>query len=199
MNTKATLMEVNCQNLLKAIGSFRYEVWKTESKSFADVFPLGIWLDPDDMISKHFAVICDGQIVASARVSLHERLGDIPDFTLYQNIDDKFVYPIASFNRLVVKREYRQRGFASLLVEARLKYAQKHAKGAVCIGHGRQAVRLQKFGFKEFGLAEKYSTLYKTFPEDSSVLYHDLKDCRPSEKLSKDSRSSSNNLLAVSY
>ena len=88
--------------------------------------------------------------------------------------ENQFKYPIASFNRLVVKREYRKRGIASMLVEARLKYAAENARGAVCIGHGRQADRLQRYGFKDFGIAKKYSTLYKTFPEDSMVLYHDL-------------------------
>lgn len=174
ITTEPMLLEVNCHNLIKGIGSLRYDVWQRESDSFAKVFPLGMWLDPDDMEAKHFAVFCDGMIVAAARVTIHDNLNDIPDFPQYALCENQFKYPIASFNRLVVKREYRKRGIASMLVEARLKYAAENARGAVCIGHGRQADRLQRYGFKDFGIAKKYSTLYKTFPEDSMVLYHDL-------------------------
>lgn len=175
METQPIIMEAKCQSFMKGIGSLRYEVWSQESETFGRIFPLGIWLEPSDIDAKHFVVICDGKIVAAARVTLHTTLSDIPDFSLYGEVKNKFRYPMASFNRLVVKKEYRNRGFAGMLIRARLAYAKSNASGVVCIGHGSQGERLKRFGFSGHGIAEKYNSIYKTFPEESTIMYHDLK------------------------
>lgn len=48
-------------------------------------FPNGRWEESIDASATHFGLIQDGEVVAAARVSIHDDISTVPDAEIYQH------------------------------------------------------------------------------------------------------------------
>jgi GNAT superfamily N-acetyltransferase len=147
--------EVRCPNpeLLTRIGQLRVMAWATEIPQAA---AMGEWLDEFEGCACHWVVFRGCELVAAARLSIHQSLADVPDPECFVGIfREPPPTPIASFNRLVVHPSARGFGLSRRLDEARLDFAE--ALGCRCaIGStpsGYLRIRqMEEFGFVVVGL-----------------------------------------------
>jgi GNAT superfamily N-acetyltransferase len=142
--------------LLRKILALRVVAWK----SFINVDPhLLEWTDQFDSAAQHWAIL-DGETVAAAgRLSIHERLHDVPDSEVYEPIlTTPLRAPIASINRLVVHPAYRGRHLSDQLDEVRISAAEKAGCSCV-IGHthagDKRVAQLVAEGFEALGTGRK--------------------------------------------
>jgi len=145
-------VEVEDTTTLQAIYKLRAEVWMGEGIS-AEIFPFGVWQDDCDKHAKHWVVFNKGQVIASARLSVHQSLKDVPNSKLYEGLSIKTLIPIASINRLVVRRDFRGIGLGKKLDLIRLYTASQlgcHTVVAYCVkASGEERIRsLKRRGFK---------------------------------------------------
>src|SRR3990170_4437597 len=85
------------------IGRLRSAVWRAEPDVNRSALPGDVWLDDLDAIADHW-VARDGQgrIVAAARMTIHDRLEDVPYYESFAHLPIGSKGPFASLNRLVV-------------------------------------------------------------------------------------------------
>src|SRR5262245_56852563 len=122
-----TPVEINPHDraLLEKIGRLRVLAWSTVMPDAAT--RTACWLDDFELAARHWCIFHDGEPVASARMSVHHRIEEVPDAVIYEGVfATPPVPPIASFNRLVVYPDHRGRGHSRKLDEARLKAACSH-------------------------------------------------------------------------
>src|ERR1700677_84161 len=111
------------EDLLEKIGALRVEAWKTEAPSAAD---MGTWLDEFDRSARHWAVFDDGVLLASARLTTHASLTDVPESESYLGMfREPPAAPVGSLNRLVVHPSARGQGLSKRLDLVRLEAAGK--------------------------------------------------------------------------
>lgn len=107
-----------------------------------------VGLDDHDANAIHGCVWDCRRLIATARMTFHERFADVPDRGLYPPELELSGAPIASLNRLVVAPGYRGLGLAHVLDEVRCRWAvglgAQSIIGAVARGHER---RLERLGF----------------------------------------------------
>jgi GNAT superfamily N-acetyltransferase len=142
---------------LEEIYVLRVNAWRSRN----DKFPaIGRWYDPDDEQSVHWGVRDGGQIVAAARMSIHETIASVPSAEIF----DGLFHParsgrIAALNRLVVARSHRGRGYSQALDEVRIAYAReagcRHVIGETDAGRNRIR-QLGLLGFEAVGTARPY-------------------------------------------
>lgn len=101
---------------LDAIYRLRVDVWRETGISSASAFPDGRWCDAPDADSIHWGVHHDGELVAAMRLSMHERLTDVPDVEEYLAVGLRLEGPIAL-----------PRGWWSLLARAAMGSARSYA------------------------------------------------------------------------
>jgi hypothetical protein len=89
--------------------------------------------DGHDSHSWHWTIFENEQLIASARLCVHADLVGVPDPHLYTATDFSISSPIGCFNRLVVSRDFRNRGAARRLDIARTEAAQLLGCGTVVI------------------------------------------------------------------
>ena len=83
-------------------------------------------IDRFDPIARHWAVMVDDQPVAAARLSLHDRLEDVPEAECLAGVfAAEPPAPIGFLSRLVVSPEYRGRGLSRQLDEIRMHCAEE--------------------------------------------------------------------------
>lgn len=116
-------VEVNPRDrvLLDQIGRLRVRAW-------TDALPArpttNCWLDGFELASRHWCVFHEGELVAAARMSIHQRIGDLPDAKIYARVlRGSRPGPIVSFNRLVVAPNFRGQGFSDDLDRVRMAAA----------------------------------------------------------------------------
>ncbi len=105
--------------LLEKIGRLRVLAWR----EFAPTVPVrtGCWLDQHESSARHWAIFCGGEPIAAARMSVHQRMDDIPDAEVYAGaLPEALEAPIASFNRLVVHPAHRGKGLSHVLDKVRM-------------------------------------------------------------------------------
>jgi len=113
--------------LMNDIGRFRVNTWRNENGVDPIFFSKDSWIDEIDENARHWIIAQNNKIVASARLSFHEFIDDVPYADFLQS-EHRLLFndsPIASINRLVVSPEFRGRGFAKLLDIERVKVAQE--------------------------------------------------------------------------
>jgi len=72
-------IEVPAVACLEQIGKLRVLAWQHSVHAPVGIAPEGIWLDDIELISRHW-VIKDAHImVGAARLSMHQKLAEIPD------------------------------------------------------------------------------------------------------------------------
>src|SRR5262245_39988418 len=83
-------------------------------------------LDPFDKIARHWAAFVDGQLVGAARLSVHDRLEEVPEAECLLSVfASPPPRPIGFLSRLVVAPEYRRRGVGRHLDEIRICAAEQ--------------------------------------------------------------------------
>ena len=82
----------------------RYRVWAREKQLFEAIERLGLIRDDHDGHARHWGVFSDySNVVASARLCIHDKQEDVPDGDYYDFNGVRFPAPVASLNRLVVE------------------------------------------------------------------------------------------------
>lgn len=137
--------------LMNDIGGFRVKTWRNEKGVDPIFFSKDTWTDEIDENARHWIITKNKRIVASARLSFHENIEDVPyaDFLKFEHRILFQSSPVASINRLVVDPEFRGRGFAKLLDLERIKVTQEFGiKEIVAFPQQSRLEPLEKLGFK---------------------------------------------------
>ena len=118
--------------LWEKIATLRYAVWKSEGKINTNLFPDGKWWDELDDKARHWVIQVGAEPVAAARLTLHASSADeYRDVAIFEKNGVSLDYPICDLGRLVVDKSFRDRGFATALIDARLCAAKQCGAGAV--------------------------------------------------------------------
>lgn len=156
MSVPLNLVEVTDSELLRQVLALRVLAWR----SFINIdSELHEWTDNYDVTGRHWAIMDGDRVVAAGRLSIHERLGDVPDCEVYVPVlTMPLSHPIASMNRLVVHPEYRGRGLSDQLDEIRISTAE--SSGCTCvIGHthagDKRLAQLVRKGFQSLGTGRR--------------------------------------------
>ncbi len=139
---------------LNKIGKLRADVWEDEGFLLPNVCKNGIWLDELDDVGKHWAIFENNEIIASARLTVHNSKEDIPHKDEFAPYDLPTILPYGFMSRLVVRKGFRGRGLAKKLDNIRLEEAEKCNLNEVLILPTPYRVKpLLKLGFVNFGLS----------------------------------------------
>jgi SAM-dependent methyltransferase/GNAT superfamily N-acetyltransferase len=163
--------------LLEKIGRLRVLAWSTVMPDAAR--RAECWLDEFELQGRHWCIFHDGEPVAAARMSIHERLEDVPDAEVYAGVfPSPLPPPIASINRLVTHPEFRGRGFSWKLDNVRVQAARAAgASGIIGENHtGMERMsQLARLGFQVVGDARSYPSGH-FFPHSGLVIFCDLRN-----------------------
>jgi GNAT superfamily N-acetyltransferase len=139
--------------LLDRIGRLRVRAWST---LIPEAAAMEIWLDGFEAAARHWVVYRGDELIAAARLSVHQGIEDVPDPECFVGVfREPIPTPIASFNRLVVDPSARELGISRRLDLVRLEAAE--AMGCRCaIGStpaGEKRIRqMVELGFVVVGL-----------------------------------------------
>jgi GNAT superfamily N-acetyltransferase len=150
------LREITGTSTVEDTFRFRYEVWSGQIELALEVQSTGIISDLHDVHARHWAVFVGENMVASARMCIHEFQDETPDEKAFREI--KLPSPIATINRLVVHKTARGFGLSRHLDACRINAARQ--QGANCMvgtaskeridGLQRMGFRLTPFTFNHF-------------------------------------------------
>ncbi|MBO9572756.1 MAG: hypothetical protein J7497_11210 [Chitinophagaceae bacterium] len=113
------------------------------------LFPAGMYDEFDDT-SMHWGIFDDeNNLIASARLSVHREISELPDRFLFADIWDKELpAPIASLNRLSVATAYRRQGISAQMDTIRLNKAKRIGCRSICgTTHGKRSQKFLEDGF----------------------------------------------------
>lgn len=138
--------------VLEAIYRLRVTAWRARVPAFPDI---GKWSDEYDADALHWAAFERSELVAAARLSVHDGMKTLCDAEIYsRHLPPDMEGPIAVISRLVVAPAHGKRGLPALLDYTRLDYARR--LGCVCVladahpSTGRVS-ELQSLGFDVLG------------------------------------------------
>lgn len=103
---------------LEAIYRLRAAVWRETGDVSQAAFRDGRWSDEHDPASLHWVVRAGDELVAAARLSVHERLADVPEADEYATVGLRLEGRIAAPARIVVAPAARRHGLAWRLLDA---------------------------------------------------------------------------------
>jgi len=133
----------------------RLTAWREQPRM---VEALSYWRDEIDSTARHWVIVDAGIAIASARLSFHNSLEDLPDAEIFVGFCPTLPTPIASINRLVVHPDYRRRGYGTRLDNIRLKAAEEW--GCQCaIASSTEPKRIKQLadrGFKVVGTGREH-------------------------------------------
>jgi len=130
--------------------NLRFEVWNAETTLRSQVRAKGLITDDHDTHARHWAAFCGDEVVAAARMCIHQRQQESPDAPAFSDIC--LPVPVATVNRLVVDSSVRNRGLGSKLCHFRIEAAkQDGAKCVVGTFTDERIASLEKFGFRLTG------------------------------------------------
>ena len=140
------------EDLLEKIGALRVEAWKSEAPSAAE---MGTWVDAFDETARHWAVFDHGVLLASARLTTHGSLAEVPDAEAYLGMfREPPAAPVASLNRLVVHPSARGQGLSKRLDLVRLEAAENLGCQSVILSTASGTYRVRQligWGFELIG------------------------------------------------
>ncbi len=102
---------------LEAIYRLRAAVWRETGDIAQAAFADGSWSDDHDAASMHWVVRAGDELVAAARLSVHDRLDDVPEAEQYTAAGLRLEGRIAAPARVVVASAARRVGLASQLLD----------------------------------------------------------------------------------
>jgi GNAT superfamily N-acetyltransferase len=120
---------------LEAIYRLRAAVWRETGDIAQAAFAGGSWSDEHDPDSMHWVFRDGDDLVAAARLSVHERLADVPEAEEYAAAGLDLEGRIAAPARVVVAAVARRHGLASQLLDAQ----DEAARAAGCAYAVRQS------------------------------------------------------------
>ena len=106
-------IETNDAEILERIYKFRVQ-WLLEGIK-PNPFPSGFWKDEHDDHAKHFVLMDGENLLAVARLCIHEKLSDVPGAEVFAGLDFEAEPPFASITRLAVHPEARGKGLSRKL------------------------------------------------------------------------------------
>jgi GNAT superfamily N-acetyltransferase len=121
-NLEPIELTANAPDMLEEIYRLRVDAWMTTGLGLG-MFPNGMWIDEGEERHRHWVVFDDGRLVAAARLSIHERLCDVPCAHLFTDLHFPAAPPFGSINRLVVHPDARSRGLSKKLDQIRIEAA----------------------------------------------------------------------------
>jgi predicted GNAT family N-acyltransferase len=157
------LLTETSASVLQEIGRLRTVVWRAEPDVNRSALPGDVWLDDLDKIAFHWVARDNrGKIVAAARMTIHDRLEDVPYSESFRHLRVDSPGPFASLNRLVVSPDARGQGLARGLDCARLAHAVRSSAACVLVvAVSRRMEALSHLGFERIGLAKQTGTLLR--------------------------------------
>jgi GNAT superfamily N-acetyltransferase len=137
---------------LVKIGELRVRAWST---LIPQAESMGTWLDEFEASSRHWVVYRGYELIAAARMSVHQHIEEVPDPECYVGVFGEPVpAPIASFNRLVVDPSARGLRISRRLDLVRLDAAEgmgcRCAIGSISSGEHRLR-QMAELGFTVVG------------------------------------------------
>jgi GNAT superfamily N-acetyltransferase len=115
--------------VIEAIIQLRLRVWESQ---MAAALTRDDVTDRFDPAARHWAVFDGDAPVAAARLSVHDRIEDVPEAGCLAGVfASQPPAPIAFMSRLVVDAAYRGRGFGRLLDETRVRAADESGYGSL--------------------------------------------------------------------
>lgn len=119
------------------------------------------WEDPEDGSSQHWAIQHGTTIVAAARLTVADRVEQLPSAEVYRGILPPLSGKLASINRLVVDPLHGGQGLSGWLDRARLAHADRsgaqHVVAQTFAGISR-IEQLVALGFRPMGEARPYAS-----------------------------------------
>ncbi len=136
--------------LLDRIGRLRVTAWETVFPKLRD--ELDCWLDPFEITARHWCVFDSGQIVAAARIGVHQQLEDVPNAEVYAGVfTEPLPAPIASIN--ITHPNYRGRGISGKLDAVRIKAAEEMGCGC-CVAFTTASRDARSNQLREIGFVD---------------------------------------------
>ncbi|MEL4896308.1 GNAT family N-acetyltransferase [Crocosphaera sp. Alani8] len=163
MEIKVLSPEID-SSYLDLIGKLRVSVWSYQLGRA--VFSGEKWCDEHDQHAFHWVVMNDeNELIASARLSIHNNIADLPDFNEIQGLITELPKPIAMMSRLVVSPTYQRLGISQKIDLARLQKAKQMGIQSLVlqVPHYRRK-SIEKLGFKCLGKA-----IDKTFKHSDNI------------------------------
>ena len=118
---------------LEAIYRLRLAVWSEAGTVSEAAFPDGRWYDEEDAVAIQWAFRAGDDVVAAARLSVHEQLADVPDADEYAAVGLRLEGRIAVPARFVVARRACGHGLTAVLRETWIADARAAgSRFAVC-------------------------------------------------------------------
>ncbi|MHA3772566.1 GNAT family N-acetyltransferase [Verrucomicrobiota bacterium sgz303538] len=146
------------QDLLDEVGRLRVRAWETEAPEAAE---MSTWLDTFDADARHWVVLRDDVPVASARLSVHSQIGEVPDSESYAGLfPETLSSPIGSMNRLVVHPSARGLGLSKQLDLIRLRTAKEMGCRSVILSTASGPKRVKQlvgWGFEMLGYGPRFA------------------------------------------
>lgn len=139
---------------LDAIYRLRAAVWRETGDIAQAAFRDGRWSDEHDATSTHWVIRDGEELVAAARLSVHERLADVPEADEYAAVGLALEGPIAAPARVVVAAAARRHGLAWQLLDAQ-DAAARAAGCAFAVRQSSPAMSrlLERRGWRDAGPA----------------------------------------------
>lgn len=146
------IIQVTDTDVIAQIGRLRAEVWKEFLTPAAMVN--GTWTDSYDAVARHWAAFAGGEVVAAARLTMHDALEDCPDWQDLMHFDLKIGLPFAYMGRLAVRKDARTPGLAERFDSLRVAEARQQGAKAVVVAplHYRISTLLRG-GFEYAGVS----------------------------------------------
>lgn len=139
---------------LDAIYRLRAAVWRETGDIAQAAFADGRWSDEHDPASLHWVVRDGDELVAAARLSVHERLADVPEAEEYAAVGLELEGRIAAPARVVVAAAARRHGLAWQLLDTQ-DAAARAERCAFAVRQSSPAMSrlLRRRGWQDRGLA----------------------------------------------
>lgn len=151
------IKEVDCKDIeeLNRIGKFRYDLWDKETIIDKSLFPGGVWLEELDFSVKHWIAVEKetNEIVAVARLSIHDTLQETPDGSLWVEKDYNLSGPIGYICKLGCSSSVRGLGIGKRMNEIRMDAARiLGANSMIVTASPSNSSILFKLGWKDTGI-----------------------------------------------
>ncbi len=129
----------------------RLTVWLGEGADPA-AFPEGQWRDASDLKRRHWIVINDDRVVATASLSIHDSFADVEEGDVYVRAGLTTAGLVAAPARVALSGECRGRGVAQDLLDVQDTTARE-AGAAIAVRQASPAMRrlLERRGWREHG------------------------------------------------
>lgn len=116
---------IDFPDYINEMGKLRIIAWEKEG-IIPDLIAKKVWLDELDKSAIHWILLEDEKLVASARMTLHNSVAEVPYSEMFAKFDlSHLKSPVAALNRLVVNPKYKGEGIARQLDIARIETAKE--------------------------------------------------------------------------